>query len=133
MFWFRLAAVHSIVRPLFWVCYRRCLTKFGIDVAMATQIGGGLYMPHGYVVINGTAKIGKNVTILQYCTIGDEGAEIEDGVAIGAGSSVIGAVHIGKNAVIGAGAVVVKDIPDNAVAVGVPARVIKIREAAKQP
>lgn len=90
-------------------------------------------MPHGYVVINGTAKIGKNVTILQYCTIGDEGAEIEDGVAIGAGSSVIGAVHIGKNAVIGAGAVVVKDIPDNAVAVGVPARVIKIREAAKQP
>ncbi len=49
-----------------------------------------------------------------------------DNVTVGAGANIIGPVHVGNNAVIGAGAVVVSDIPDNAVAVGVPAKVVKI-------
>ena len=136
MFWFRLAAVHSIVRPLFWVCYRRCATKFGIHMPTKTDVGGGFRIGHSFVTVNPTAKIGNNVTLMQYSTIGSnfgQAATIGDCVWIGPGCCVVENVHIGKNAVIGAGAVVVKDIPDNAVAVGVPARVIKIREAAKQP
>lgn len=79
------------------------------------------------VVINSGSEIGENVIIYQNVTIGNrnssKGPKIEDGVLIGANAVVIGNIRIGKNAKIGAGAIVVKDVPDGATVVGVSANV----------
>ncbi|MBQ8317533.1 MAG: serine acetyltransferase [Lachnospiraceae bacterium] len=86
------------------------------------------------VVIHKSTVIGKNCIIRQNVTFGGGGGPeggvpiLGDNVSVGANSVILGNVHIGNNVTIGAGAVVVTDIPDNAVAVGVPARVIKIRD-----
>ena len=87
-----------------------------------------MYIGHGYgIVVNSTAKIGNNCNLSQFTTIGsNEGkaAEIGDNVYIGPNVCIVENVHIGNNVNIGAGAVVTKDIPNNATAVGVPAKVI---------
>lgn len=92
------------------------------------RIGGGLVMPHGYlIVLNPCVIIGNNCTILQGVTIGatDKGVPtIGDNCYIGCNAVIIGKVHIGNNVKIGAGTVVVKDIPDNATVVGSKNRVI---------
>lgn len=97
------------------------------------EIGEGTIL--GYqalgIVIHKRCVIGKNCHISQNVTMGGTSEIYEvpvlgDNVTVGAGANIIGPVHVGNNAVIGAGAVVVSDIPDNAVAVGVPAKVVKI-------
>lgn len=97
------------------------------------EIGEGTIL--GYqalgIVIHKRCVIGKNCYISQNVTMGGTSEIYEvpvlgDNVTVGAGANIIGPVHVGNNAVIGAGAVVVSDIPDNAVAVGVPAKVVKI-------
>ncbi|MDK0864098.1 serine acetyltransferase [Clostridium perfringens] len=85
------------------------------------------------IVIHKNAVIGKNCVISQNVTIGGTQGQknvpvIEDNVEIGAGANIIGNVRIGSGAVIGAGAVVISDIPKNAIAVGVPAIVKKINQ-----
>lgn len=83
------------------------------------------------MAINGTAKIGKNVSLSQFLTIGSNkghAATIEDNVYIASHVCIVEDVTIGHDATIGAGAVVTKDIPPYAVAVGVPAKVIKFKE-----
>lgn len=93
------------------------------------DIGPGLYLQHGFATIVGAQSIGPRVWISQQVTIGvtvtDEATinrpTIEEGVSIGAGAQVIGPVRIGREATIGAGAVVTHDVPDGMVAVGVPA------------
>lgn len=95
------------------------------------------HFPHGLngIIISRRSKIGKNVTILQQVTIGtkvtskmtDEELHapfIGDNCYIGAGAKIIGDVKIGRNTLIGANAVVMSDVPDNHVAVGIPARII---------
>lgn len=88
-------------------------------------------LPHGLngIIISYFATIGSNCVIRQQVTIAqnnnNESAIIGDNVVIGAGAKIIGKVVIGNNVIIGANAVVTHDIPDNCVAVGVPARVIK--------
>lgn len=82
------------------------------------------------VVIHNRAKIGSNCVIAQNVTIGgttkkSEVPKIGDRVYIGAGAKIIGDVKIGSNCVIGANSVVINDIPDNSLAVGIPAKVIK--------
>ena len=99
------------------------------------QIGKGLFIDHGHgVVIGETTIIGDNVTIYQGVTLGGTGNEtgkrhptIEDNVLISAGAKVLGSITIGKNSKIGAGSVVVSDVPPNSTVVGVPGRVIKER------
>lgn len=105
--------------------------------SMGTYINSGAkfktkpILPHGLngIIISHFATIGANCVIRQQVTIAqnnnNESAIIKDNVVIGAGAKIIGKVTIGNNAVIGANAVVTHDIPDNCVAVGVPARVIK--------
>ena len=92
------------------------------------QLGYGLYIGHGVaIVINPGTKIGNNCNISQCLTIGSNHktpATIGDNVYIGPGVCIVEDVRIGNNVSIGAGAVVVKDIPDNATAVGVPAKVV---------
>lgn len=106
---------------------------WGGVVPYQAEIGEGTVL--GYqalgVVIHKRCVIGKNCHISQNVTMGGTSEIYEvpvlgDNVSVGAGANIIGPVHIGNNAVIGAGAVVISDIPENAVAVGVPAKVIKI-------
>lgn len=96
------------------------------------RIDGGLFIEHGFSTIIMPNHIGKNCWINQQVTIGftndTDCPTFGDNVHICAGAIVVGAVHIGDNSTIGAGAVVVTDIPSNSVAVGVPAKVVRIKE-----
>ena len=107
--------------------------KYGIDIHPAAQIAGGVFIDHGVgVVIGETAIIGTNVLIYQGVTLGGTGKEtgkrhptIEDNVMISAGATVLGNITVGHDSKIGAGAVVVKDVPPHVTVVGVPGRIIR--------
>lgn len=98
---------------------------------LSSKIEGGLFVEHGFSSIICPKHIGKNCWINQQVTVGhtsiDDCPTIGDNVRICTGAIVIGNVHIGDNSTIGAGAVVVKDVPANAVVVGVPAKVVKYK------
>jgi len=108
----------------------------GVTIRSETEIGPGLYIGHaGIIRIHPKVKAGKNLSIGQLVTIGELGPghgdkvpTIGDNVYIGVGAKVLGEIKIGNNVKIGANAVVVKDVPDNATVVGVPAKVVKIKE-----
>lgn len=111
---------------------------FGIEVSPQVQIGGGLFLPHTVGTVIGAARIGDNCTIMQGVTLGtiepdmgftvSERPVIGNDVLIGAGAKVIGRVMVGDHAKIGANAVVLRDVPAYAVAVGVPAAFV-LRQA----
>lgn len=102
----------------------------GIDISCKTFIGEGFVLFHGQgLIVNENVIIGKNVTLRHNTTIGNAASGgkcpvIEDGVNVGANCVIIGNVRIGKQSLIGAGSVVVKDVPANSVAVGNPAKVV---------
>lgn len=104
-----------------------------IDIHPAAQIGRRVFIDHGVgVIIGETAIVGNDVLIYQQVTLGgvstDTGKRhptIEDGVVIGAGAKVLGNITIGANSKIGANSVVVKNVPPESTAVGIPARVLK--------
>jgi serine O-acetyltransferase len=103
----------------------------GIEIHPGARLGRGLFMDHGMgIVIGETAEIGDNVSLLQGVTLGGTSTRREkrhptlcDNVTVGAGAKIIGAITIGENSRVGAGSVVVRDVPPNAVVVGVPGRV----------
>lgn len=92
-------------------------------------IGEGLFIQHGFATVIAARSIGKNCWINQQVTIGfsnnNDCPVLEDNVTVNAGAKVIGGIRIGKNSHIGANAVVVKNVPENCVVVGVPAYIIK--------
>ncbi len=112
------------------------LAKFltGIEIHPGAKIGSGVFIDHGVgVVIGETAEIGNNVVLYQGVTLGGTGKDkgkrhptIEDNVMISAGAKVLGPFTVGKNAKIGAGSIVLKEVPPNATVVGVPGRVVKL-------
>lgn len=110
--------------------FARWLT--GIEIHPGAQIGKRLFIDHGMgVVVGETTIIGDEVTIYQGVTLGGTGKEqgkrhptIGNGVVIGAGSRVLGNIHIGNNSRIGAGSVVLRSIPDDSTVVGVPGHII---------
>ena len=108
--------------------HRHLTIKYGIQIPRTTKIGYGFYIGHGVgIVINEGTIIGNNVNISQFLSIGTNKrtpAVIGDNVYIGPNVCIVEDVHIGNNATIGAGAVVIKDVPDDATVVGVPAKVI---------
>lgn len=118
------------------VCMLMIRFFYGSFVPYHAQIGPNVSFGHRQgIVISKTAKIGKGVKIRHQVTIanGPRGAAtIGDDVKIGAGAKIIGDVRIGNRALIGANAVVVHDVPDDATVVGIPARVVRIRTADAQ-
>ena len=109
------------------------LSRFvtGVEIHPAARLGDGLFIDHGMgVVIGETAEIGENVTLLQGVTLGGTSLKREkrhptlgDNVVVGAGAKILGAFTIGAGSRIGAGSVVVREVPENSVVVGVPGRV----------
>lgn len=106
----------------------------GIEIHPGAKIGRGLFIDHGSgVVIGETCEVGDNVTIYQGVTLGGTGKDtgkrhptIGDGVVIGSGARVLGPFKVGSGAKIAASAVVLEEVPENATAVGVPARIVRI-------
>ncbi len=110
----------------------------GIEIHPGATIGRRLFIDHGMgVVIGETCEIGDNVTLYQGVTLGGTGKEkgkrhptIEDNVLIATGAKVLGSITIGKNSKVGAGSVVLKEVPPNSTVVGIPGRVV-IRDGIK--
>ena len=115
-----------------------CSIKYGIDIPYRTGVGHGFYVAHfGGIVVNKRTVIGKNCNISQGVTIGQSNRGdragtpvIGDNVFIGPGAVIIGNIKIGNNVAIGANAVVTKNVPDNAVVAGVPARILSMQGSA---
>ena len=113
---------------------QRAVRRTGIEIHPGATIGRRFFIDHGTgVVIGETAEIGDDVTIYQGVTLGGTGKDVGkrhptlgSGVMVGAGAKVLGPVNIGDNVKIAAGSVVLKDIPANATAVGIPARVVRL-------
>lgn len=141
VFWFRLltylrekGGICRIFYALLCFPYKWKCAKLGIDLRIGTKIGKGLCFAHcGGIVINASSEIGENCLVFHDVTIG---GMLKDGVmhvpSIGnnavlfAGAKIIGDVKIGDNVIIGANAVVTHDVADNAVAAGVPAKIISM-------
>ncbi|MES2317533.1 MAG: serine O-acetyltransferase [Pseudomonadota bacterium] len=145
MFWLRLAAMTRgsgglwrLAHVLARLMHRRMRFRFGISIPYTTRIGPGFYIGHcGGIVVNEAVLIGRNCNISHGVTLGQinrgerKGVPvIGDGVYIGPGAVVIGAIEVGSGSAIGANAVVTRDLCRNAVAVGIPARVISTEGSA---
>jgi serine O-acetyltransferase len=110
------------------------LSRFltGIEIHPGAEIGEGLFIDHGMgVVVGETSEIGDNCSLFQGVTLGGTSTKrtkrhptLGNNVVVGAGAHLIGAIHIGDNARIGAGSVVVTNVPDNATVVGVPGHIV---------
>ena len=146
---FHILVYHRIAHWLFehkhfflarWVS-QRGRHKTGIEIHPGAKIGKCLFIDHGMGIVFGeTAEIGDNCTIYHGVTLGGTGKDtgkrhptLGNNVLIGAGTKVLGPVYIGDNARIGAGSVVLKNLPANCTAVGVPAEVVRINNKAVNP
>lgn len=112
---------------------QRTVRKTGIEIHPGAQIGKGFFIDHGNgVVIGETTIIGDNVTLYQGVTLGGTGKEkgkrhptLEDNVMVSVGAKVIGSFTVGENSKIGAGSVVLSEVPPNSTVVGIPGRIVK--------
>ena len=119
---------------------QRAARKTGIEIHPGATIGKGFFIDHGSgVIIGETAIVGDNVTMYQGVTLGGTGKEtgkrhptIGDNVMISAGAKIIGSFTVGENSKIGAGSVVLEEVPPNCTVVGVPGRIVK-RDNVKIP
>ena len=117
----------------FWARFlsQRAARKTGIEIHPGATIGKGFFIDHGSgVIIGETAIVGDNVTLYQGVTLGGTGKEtgkrhptIGDNVMISAGAKIIGSFTVGENSKIGAGSVVIEEVPPNCTVVGVPGRI----------
>ena len=132
--------MHRISHALFergWIVSARLVSNFcrfltGIEIHPGAKIGDGLFIDHGTgIVIGETAEIGKNVTLYQGVTLGGTGKEkgkrhptIGNNVVVATGAKVLGSFKVGDHAKIGAGSVVLKEVPPYATVVGIPGRIV---------
>lgn len=116
---------------------QRAVRRTGIEIHPGAQIGKGLFIDHGNgVIIGETTIIGDNCTLYQGVTLGGTGKEqgkrhptLGNNVMVSAGAKVLGSFKIGDNSKIGAGSVVLEEVPPNSTVVGVPGRVVKRSDA----
>ncbi|MGA7754020.1 MAG: serine O-acetyltransferase EpsC [Candidatus Sulfotelmatobacter sp.] len=122
---------HRLFLPSRWLSQvARLLT--GIEIHPGAKIGRRLFIDHGMgVVIGETTIVGDDITLYQGVTLGGTGKEhgkrhptIEDSVVVGGGAKILGNITVGKNSRIGAGSVVLRNVPDNSTVVGVPGHII---------
>ena len=108
--------------------------SLGTNLDISAEFVTPPIFPHGLngIIINQYSKIGKNTTIYHQVTIGSSDTKtapaIGDNVIIYPGAKIVGNIKIGNNVIIGIGSVVVKDIPNNAIVAGVPAKIIRMRD-----
>lgn len=139
---YRIAHKLYLKKHFFWARWisQRAARKTGIEIHPGATIGKGLFIDHGSgVIIGETTIIGDNVTLYQGVTLGGTGKEqgkrhptLKDNVMVSAGAKVIGSFTIGENSKIGAGSVVLEEVPPNCTVVGVPGRIVK-RDNKKVP
>ena len=135
MLHYRLAHRLYLKKHYFWarLVSQRGARKTGIEIHPGAQIGNGFFIDHGNgVIIGETTIIGNNVTLYQGVTLGGTGKEqgkrhptVGNNVMISAGAKILGSFTIGDNSKIGAGSVVLEEVPPNSTVVGVPGRVVK--------
>lgn len=131
MLWFRIGDwLFRNKVPYFPGAIQRCISRrFRLDISIGDEIGGGLYIPHPIGTVIAVKRMGSNCTIISNVTIdryNDQAfPEIGDRVFIGAGARVLGGIRIGDDAVIGANAVVLEDVPAGVTVVGIPARPVR--------
>lgn len=128
LIWLRLCQYRGCFYPLCKLMYSRASNKWLVHILPRTKIGYGFHLSHGIgIVVNAGTIIGNNVTLSQFVNIGTNNntpATIGDNVYIGPHVSIVEDVKIASNSTVGAGAVVTKDVPENATVVGCPAKVI---------
>lgn len=124
------APLRKLFSLIYWVLYKWVQILTGIELPCEVELGRGFVIDHfGGIVISGYAKFGDNCRIRNGVVVGlsrtDEprAPVIGHHVDIGAGAKILGPITIGNNVLIGANAVVIRDVPDNSIAVGVPATV----------
>jgi serine O-acetyltransferase len=133
----RAAQPRALARPLYLLArllLRRYQRNYGIYILPSTMIGSGFYIGHyGGIVVHEQAVIGKNCNLSQEVTLGQANRgtrkgypTVGDDVYIGPGAKIVGAVRVGNRVAVGANCVVTEDVPDNAVVVGVPGRVVSL-------
>ena len=119
-------------RSLALLMQSRASMKFGVDIHPAATFGNGIMLDHATgLVVGETAVVGNQVSILQSVTLGGTGKEhgdrhpkIADGVLISAGAKILGNIRVGEGAKVGAGSVVLRDVPAHTTVAGVPAKVV---------
>jgi serine O-acetyltransferase len=133
----RMTVRPKVLRAPFSVIYRwmfrKCRNGYGIELPYSVKLGRRVIFEHqGAVVIHGDSVIGDDSIIRQGVTLGNrrldrphDAPKLGKRVNVGAGAKILGAVTIGDDAVIGANAVVLEDVPSGALAVGVPARIVR--------
>ena len=135
----RSPVIRKFASFIYRVGFRRCRNVYGIELPYSAQLGRRVVIEHqGGIVIHGATIIGDGTIIRQGCTFGirsldrlEEAPTIGRNVNIGAGAVIAGDVYVGDGASIGANAVVLLDVPPGALAIGVPAKLVARRNAAK--
>ena len=133
---YRVAHKLYLKKHYFWARWisQRAARKTGIEIHPGATIGKGLFIDHGTgVIIGETTIIGDNVTLYQGVTLGGTGKEqgkrhptLKDNVMVSAGAKILGSFTIGENSKIGAGSVVLEEVPPNFTVVGVPGRIVRM-------
>ena len=133
---YRVAHKLYLKKHYFWARWisQRAARKTGIEIHPGATIGKGLFIDHGTgVIIGETTIIGDNVTLYQGVTLGGTGKEqgkrhptLKDNVMVSAGAKILGSFTIGENSKIGAGSVVLEEVPPNCTVVGVPGRIVRM-------
>lgn len=128
MFYYRLCEHRGVLYPYFRLRLEKYVRKYALQIPLGVRTGYGLYLGHGTgIIVNASAVIGSNVNLSQFTTIGSmkgTAATVADEAYIGPSVCLVEDVRIGCRSMTGAGAVVVKDVPDGASAAGVPAKIV---------
>ena len=131
MAWFRFGSwcKHKRIPMLPGYVQRQIYSRYGLEISAGAEIGGGLYIAHPIGTVISVKRMGRNCSIIAAVTIGMRNEwkfpEIGDEVFIGAGARVLGGITIGDHAVIGANAVVIRDVDEGMTVVGIPARAVQ--------